>query len=323
MVFNLSLSDFAGCPGSLADLAFASPHGEPLPHAEGLGQLLGLMTTLPSEVKANDRKNAPTIAPTFKEHETSKAQQKVQLVLEPLRSPFEPFHVVGLRLHVLLFDHHGVFPTLTSNLWQQTIATNQARRAKETARQPPAVGDPALASRNVTSMATLGKMWRQVVGNAVNGTKRTLKEWVRLHEGSVANVTFLEAVLTYRTELFLHRLSPEWILRLGSDALLLRTPMETSARQLDKGAYFTKESVTYTFPNPEDCLVYAGTTGALHARWPTKLANEILRAHEEYGGAGQSFHGTVHSEHAPVRPTRKRSRDLPESEESQSDTDSE
>ena len=63
---------------------------------------------------------------------------------------------------VLFFSVHrrlGVFPTLTSNLWQQTIATNEARRAKETARQPPpASGDPALASRNVTSMATLGKI---------------------------------------------------------------------------------------------------------------------------------------------------------------------
>ena len=42
----------------------------------------------------------------------------VELVLEPLRSPFEPYHVVGLRLHVLLYEAvtpEGVFPFLTSH----------------------------------------------------------------------------------------------------------------------------------------------------------------------------------------------------------------
>lgn len=327
MVLNLSLSDFAGCPGSLADLAYANASGEPLPHAEALGQLLGLLATQPSEVKVGKGKNAVALTPTFTE-EGACAQQKTQLVIEPLRSPLPPFLIVGLRLHVLLF-HAGrnSFPTLTSTLWQRVITANHARRAREVARQrPPAMNpDPAAASRYVVNMATIGKMWRCLIGDDINGTRRSLQEWVNMDQGSVTNVTFGEAVVTLRMELYVHRLSPEWLLRLGPHALLLRAPMETSVDQLDKERYFQKGSISYSFPDPADCLVFAGTTGgAFHARFPAKLCAELQHAHEEFGGAGQSFHGTRLADELPAGPLRKRRRnaDLDVDAESEESDDS-
>ena len=130
-----------------------------------------------------------------------------------------------------------------------------------------------------------------------------------MHQGCVTNVTFGEAVVTLRMELFVHRLSPEWLLRLGPHALLMRAPMETSVDQLDKERYFQKGSVSYSFPNPSDCLVFAGTTGgAFHARFPVKLCAELQHAHEAFGGAGQSFHGTRLTDDLPAAPLRKRRR---------------
>ena len=158
MVFNTTLADFAGTPASLADLAFADENGEQLPHAGDLGALLGLLTTLPSDVRANMKKGAPTLAATF-QNEHGNNMLKTQLVLEPLRSPLEPFAIVGLRLFVLLFDHKGRFPTLTSGLWQRVMTSNDLRRKREAvkARPPPVNSDPAVAVRYVFSMATLGK----------------------------------------------------------------------------------------------------------------------------------------------------------------------
>lgn len=312
MVLNLSLSDFAGCPGSLADLAYADASGEPLPHAEALGQLLGLLTTQPSEVKVGKGKSAAALTSTFTE-EGACAQQKMQLIIEPLRSPLSLF-IVGLRLHVLLF-HAGrdSFPTLTSSLWQKVITANKGRRAREVARQrpPPVNLDPAAASRYVTNMATIGKMWRRIIGDDINGSRLPLQQWVNVHPGCVANVSFEEAVVLLRRELYVHRLSPEWLLRLSPHTLLLRAPMETSVEQLDKERYFGKGSVSYSFPNPSDCLVFAGTTGgAFHARFPAKLCAELQHAHEEFGGAGQSFHGTRLSDELPAAPLRKRKRNV-------------
>ena len=73
--------------------------------------------------------------------------------------PFEPCLVVGLRLHILLFDHHGAFPTLSSNLWHHVMTANDARRKKEMTRvrPPPVNEDPAAAVRHVAGMSTLGK----------------------------------------------------------------------------------------------------------------------------------------------------------------------
>lgn len=328
MVLNLNLGDFAGAPGSLADLAYADASGEPLPHAEALGQLLGLMTTLPSELKVGKGKNTVALSPTFKETEEGRRELKTQLVLEPLRSPFEPFHIVGLRLHVLLF-HIGreSFPTLTSSLWNLVIRSNEARRAREAARSrsPPINPEPAMASRYVCNVASVGKMWKSLLGDSINGTKRPLEQWVERHGGGVANVTFGEAVVLLRVQLCVHRLSPEWILRLGGPGLLLRAPLETNAEQLDPARYYDKTATSYTFPNPADCLVFAGTTGALHARWPSKLANEIMRAMEELGGAGLSFRAaSTPRDEIPVRVNRKRNRDLAAgSEEGESESESE
>ena len=73
--------------------------------------------------------------------------------------PFEPCLVVGLRLHILLFDHHGAFPTLSSNLWHHVMTANDARRKKEMTRvrPPPVNEDPAAAVRHVAGVSTLGK----------------------------------------------------------------------------------------------------------------------------------------------------------------------
>ena len=50
-VFNLRLSDFVAAPTSLADLAFADHAGIPIENAGDLGAIVGLLTTLPSEVR--------------------------------------------------------------------------------------------------------------------------------------------------------------------------------------------------------------------------------------------------------------------------------
>ena len=78
MVFNLRLDDFTSpAPSCLADLAVASADGAPLPHATDLGALVGLLVTLPGEVKAHIGKNAPEMGVTFKEREGTRAVQKV------------------------------------------------------------------------------------------------------------------------------------------------------------------------------------------------------------------------------------------------------
>ena len=317
MVFNTTLADFAGTPASLADLAFADENGEQLPHAGDLGALLGLLTTLPSDVRANMKKGAPTLAATF-QNEHGNNMLKTQLVLEPLRSPLEPFAIVGLRLFVLLFDHKGRFPTLTSGLWQRVMTSNDLRRKREAvkARPPPVNSDPAVAVRYVFSMATLGKTWKNVLGNNINGTKRTLQDWVANHPTSVTNEAFNEAVVIERNELYIHRLSPEWLLRFCPETLLMRAPMETSAAQLNTETYFKTGDTTFTFPDSEGVLLFAGDCGALRAPFPIKLANDLLRAHELVGGAGQSYHGSSPAEggsmRTTMRTTRKRSRDLEE-----------
>ena len=106
---------------------------------------------------------------------------------------------------------------------------------------------------------------------------------------------------------------------------MLRAPLETNAEQLDPARYYDKTATSYTFPNPADCLVFAGTTGALHARWPSKLANEIMRAMEELGGAGLSFRAaSTPRDEIPGRVNRKRNRDLAAgSEEGESESESE
>ena len=101
-VFNLRLSDFVAAPTSLADLAFADHAGNPIENAGDLGAIVGLLTTLPSEVRMTPAKGSPAVPATFKSGKHS--HQRTQLVLEPLRSPLEPFHVVGLRIHCLLYD---------------------------------------------------------------------------------------------------------------------------------------------------------------------------------------------------------------------------
>ena len=57
LVFNIRLSDFCATPDSLADLAFADQFGLPIPNAGDLGALLGLLVTLPGEVKAKPGRN--------------------------------------------------------------------------------------------------------------------------------------------------------------------------------------------------------------------------------------------------------------------------
>ena len=295
-VFNLRLDDFCGCPGSLADLAYANPNGEPLEDARDLGALLGMLLTLPSETKLSPAKGSPTVSCTFKQRD--RKLQKTQLVLEPLRSPFEPYHVVGLRLHVFLYEAvtpEGVFPFLTSNTWMRLIAQNSAQKLKEAqkTRPPPTNQDPAAAWRHVASVATLGKCWYSVLGDAITGTKKSITDWVYASNTSVSNVTFEESLKRKRGEICLHRLSPEWILRFSSETLVLRTQSEVGAQYLKTSSYFMPGSETYYFPRIHECLVYAGESGAMHAPLPTSLANDLMRAHEEFGGAGQSYGSRV------------------------------
>ena len=327
LIFNLRLSDFCATPDCIADLAFTDQFGNPIPNAGDLGALLGLLVTLPGEVKAKPGRNSPDLPATFKEHDEAKPMQKVQLVLEPLRSPFEEHVLVGLRLHVLLFDHQGDFPTLTSNIWRRVLEANDLRRKKAARcqkRPAPTNEDPAYASRNVASVASLGKMWRGVLQNDVTGAQRTLERWVAKHRGgSVANVGLSEATVMRYMQLSVHRLSPEWLLRFGPEALALRAPMETGAEQLNVESYYTAEGDAYRFPVGE-VLVYAGDIQAMHAKFPTNLSNELMRSIEEYGCGGQSYHGTSRiADGGSVRLNRKRNRDLDvdsdEGEESESE----
>ena len=202
------------------------------------------------------------------------------------------------------------------------MASNEARRKKEMARAhpPPVSQDPAVASRYLTSMAAVAKMWDKVLGDNITGTRCSVKDWAARHNGSVSNVGFGEAVVTLRTQLYCHRLSPEWILRLSPETLRLRAPMETAVDQLSLENYIKADSESYMFPNTADCLVFAGTDSAFRAPLPVKLANELMRAHEALGnaGAGQSFHGSRLSEGALAGGKRKRGVDL----DAESSTDS-
>lgn len=82
-VFTLRVSDFAGCPSALCDLAVIDASGEQIENATQIGALLGLLTTLPAEVRAHPGKGAPSVTATFQEN--GRSMQKTQLVLEPLR----------------------------------------------------------------------------------------------------------------------------------------------------------------------------------------------------------------------------------------------
>ena len=69
---------------------------------------------------------------------------------------------------------------------------------------------PSGVMRDVASIATLGKVWKGVLGEEVTGTKTTLDDWVARHGGSVTNVGLHDATVVQYTQLFLHRLAPEW-----------------------------------------------------------------------------------------------------------------
>ena len=318
MVFNLALSDFQSpAPACLADLAVAGADGGPLPHATDVGALVGLLVRLPSESSIYPGSKTEMKA-TFREHDGAREMQKVQLVLEPLRSPVEPCHIVGLRLHLLLFDHFGQFPTLTSSIFSCAMAVNDARRKKILAkgRALPVTDDPALASRDVASIANLGRVWRGVLGEETTGTKMSLDEWVSKHGGSVVNVGLYEATVVQYTQLFLHRLAPEHLLRFGADALKMRAPVETSGVQLDTDSYFMKGSTTYNFPG--STYVFAGDVGALHAPLPTSLTIAIQKAREALGDdSGEALEGTS------GRVGLKRSRDLSSADYASSESESE
>ena len=319
MVFNLRLDDFQSpAPACLADLAVAGADGGPLPHATDVGALVGLLVTLPSESKSYPGSKTEMKA-TFKEHDDAREMQRIQVVLEPLRSPVEPFHIVGLRLHVLLFDHFGKFPTLSSSIFSCAMAVNDARRKKILAkgRALPVTDDPALASRDVASIATLGKVWKGVLGEETTGTKTTLDEWVSKHGGSVVNTGLYEATVVQYTQLYLHRLAPEHLLRFGADALKMRAPIETSGVQLDIDSYFMKGSTTYNFPG--SVYLFAGDVGALHAPLPTSLTIAMQKAREALGAgdAGEALEGSS------GRVGLKRSRDLSGADYESSESDSE
>ena len=101
----------------------------------------------------------------------------------------------------------------------------------------------------------------------------------------------------------------------------MRAPIETAAEQLDVSNYFDEGAETYRFPTG-DVFVFAGDMQALHSPFPRRLANELMMAHEEYGGAGQSFSGTAHTTYGPsVRLNRKRNRDLLVDTESESESE--
>ena len=319
MVFNLRLDDFRSpAPACLADLAVAGADGGPLPHATDVGALVGLLVTLPSESKTYPGSKTEMKA-TFREHDGAREMQKVQLVLEPLRSPVEPCHIVGLRLHLLLFDHFGKFPTLTSSIFSCAMATNDARRKKALTRGRalPVNEDPAMALRDVASIATLGKVWKGALGEETTGTKTTLEDWVSRHGGSVTNMGLHEATVVQYTQLFLHRLAPEHLLRFGADALKMRAPVETSGVQLDVDSYYLKGATTFNFPG--SVYLYAGDVGALHAPLPTSLTIAMQRAREALGAgdSGEALEGTSGS----VR--LKRSRDLSSADYASSESEGE
>ena len=95
--------------------------------------------------------------------------------------------------------------------------------------------------------------------------------------------------------------------------------------QIDPDRYYDKQEQTYGFPNPSDCLVYAGTTGAMKARFPAKLANALMKTAEELGGAGMSYATAIAPrDETPRRISRKRHRDLGvDAEESESESENE
>ena len=148
-----------------------------------------------------------------------------------------------------------------------------------------------MASRDVASTATLGRVWKGVLGEEGTGTKTTLDEWVSRHGGSVTNVALYDATTVKQTQLTLHRLAPEWLLRFGPETLKMRAPVETSGVQLDVDSYCMKGSFSYNFP--KSVYVFAGDVGVLHAKFPTHLTVEMQKANEALGGgAGQSLEGT-------------------------------
>lgn len=321
-VLNLRLSDFVAAPTSLADLAFADHAGNPIENAGDLGAIVGLLTTLPSEVRMTPAKGSPAVPATFKSGKHS--YQRTQLVLEPLRSPLEPFHVVGLRIHCLLYDNLQPFPFLTSSIWRRIIDSNNARKKREAlkARPVPVNPDPAAGAKYVASMATLGKSWRRVLGDGITGARKTVEDWVAAHRSSVANVAFEEAIVMEKMQLRIHRLSPEWLLRFSSETLLLRCPHEASTEHLRTDSYFKPFCQSYTFPNPADCYVYAGDSNAFHAPLPVALANALMRGMEELGGGGMSYQGSLLSDAVPTR-KRKRHVDLDVDGEESEESDSE
>ena len=91
---------------------------------------------------------------------------------------------MGLRLFVLLFDHKGRFPTLTSGLWQRVMTSNDLRGSES--RESTTAGQlrSSCGSALCIQYGNTGKDL-EVLGNNINGTKWTLQDWVANHPTSV------------------------------------------------------------------------------------------------------------------------------------------
>ena len=173
-----------------------------------------------------------------------------------------------------------------------------------------------MAMRDVASIATLGKVWKGVLGEEVTGTKTTLDDWVSKHGGSVVNTGLYDATIVQYNQLSLHRLAPEWLLRFSPEALKMRTPVETSGLQLDTESYYLRGATTYNFPG--SVFLFAGDVGAFHAPLPTSLTIAMQRAREALGGdAGEALEGSS------GRAGLKRSRDLSSADYASSESEGE
>lgn len=266
-------STLQGCC-SFRDLAVTDEHGEYHSDAEHLSRILSIATLLPADVPSKT-----PIPATFSAGDFS--QPRVMILLETLFTAMSSV-ATGLRVHLLCFDPMVSVSSFVMHLMSHN---DEMKRKNEARNRPEPINhDTRFARQRLVCESDLAESLSRVFDKETTACG-PLVEYARRHPYA-SSETFkvaLHSKTVHPCDHPLHPLSPELVLRLGSESLLSRTMKTTVARQLTPKSYLRRmadKSLTYAPPFFESSYLFCGRDSALNTPFPPDLVKTIAASHE-------------------------------------------